>query len=86
MCLLHTLRVTKFQYLDICAPLGLYAVLIGNYLTTFREKILVPFSRVKQSKKNLEYGCSHPGRLVTQATEFFTVTSNTLNLITEIFP
>ena len=59
---------------------------LGSYLTTFREKLWVPFSRVKQSKKNLDYGCTRPGRLVTRATEICIVTSNTLNLITEIFP
>jgi hypothetical protein len=36
---------------EICALLGYYTALSGNPLPTFRYNVLVPFSRVKKSKK-----------------------------------
>jgi hypothetical protein len=38
---------------EICALVGYYAELNGNPLPTFRDKVSVPFSRVKKSKKKL---------------------------------
>ena len=35
--------------LEICARLGFYAVWIGSFVPTFRDKLSVPFSRIKQS-------------------------------------
>ena len=37
---------------EIFAPLWCYATYIGSQLQTFRDKLLFPYSMVKQSKKN----------------------------------
>jgi hypothetical protein len=36
---------------EICALLGYYAALCGGYVATFRDKLSVPSSKVKKSKK-----------------------------------
>jgi hypothetical protein len=38
----------------ICALLGYYAAYIGKSLRTFRDNLLVPSSKVKKSKKDLQ--------------------------------
>ena len=48
----HTMRLIsgfRGSVNDICALLLLYVALIGSVLPTFREELLVWFSRVKQS-------------------------------------
>jgi hypothetical protein len=50
---------------DICAVLGYYAASNGNPLSTFRDNVSVPFSRVKKSKKKSKktyFGLLDPGR------------------------
>jgi hypothetical protein len=37
---------------EICALLGYYAASSGNRLTTFRDSVSVPASRVKNSKRS----------------------------------
>ena len=40
---------------NICAILGYYSACSGNSLPTFRDNLLVPYSRVKRSKKSAEF-------------------------------
>jgi hypothetical protein len=41
----------KLNYVKTCAVLGYYAASCGNCLPTFRDKLSLPLSRVKKSKK-----------------------------------
>jgi hypothetical protein len=45
--------ISAFRYdvVEICALLKYHAPSNGNPLSTFRESVSVPFSRVKKSKK-----------------------------------
>jgi hypothetical protein len=43
--------LTLEQRLEICALQGYYAAWNGNILSTFRDNVWVPSSRVKKSKK-----------------------------------
>jgi hypothetical protein len=53
----HTERVMERSRVGICALLSYYAAFIGNYLPTFRDKILVPSSRScpETSVRNYHY-------------------------------
>jgi hypothetical protein len=42
------------------ALLGYYEAWIGSYVPTFRDKLSVPFSRIKQSKKGFFLDCLAP--------------------------
>jgi len=48
-----TLWTHTFQFTKNCALMGYYAASSGNFLPTFHDVILVPFSRVKKLKRNL---------------------------------
>ena len=50
-CVLSVISGFRSDVDDMCALLGYYVELSGNPVTTFRENLLVPSSRVKKSKK-----------------------------------
>jgi hypothetical protein len=45
------------QFEETFAILGFYAAQIGSLFPTFRDKLSVPSSRVKQSKKKFFFDC-----------------------------